>query len=158
MNPEQIPIPLEKKVEIKNGVVEVSIAEMSMTDKEKKVYQKFMAKCVAASLKNEKDAMIACAVDFKKMKEELMQKEDDEDSEDDEDEEEDEEEDEMEEAESATKSQKKMKYRDKPKTSSNSLKIITVEQIRKQEEHEKNETPEDEARETKEAWRNTVDL
>lgn len=74
MNPEQIPIPLEKKVEIKNGVVEVSIAEMSMTDKEKKVYQKFMAKCVAASSKNEKDAMIACAVDFKKMKEELMQK------------------------------------------------------------------------------------
>ena len=155
MNPEQIPIPLEKKVEIKNGVVEVSIAEMSMTDKEKKVYQKFMAKCVAASSKNEKDAMIACAVDFKKMKEELMQKED---SEEEEEEEEEDEEDEMEEAESAIKSQKKMKYRDKPKTSSNSLKIITVEQIRKQEEHEKNETPEDEARETKESWRNTVDL
>lgn len=84
MSPEQIPIPLEKKVEIKNGVVEVSIAEMTMTDKEKKVYQKFMAKCVAASPRSEKDAMVACAVDFQKMKDELMAEEDeDEDEEDD---------------------------------------------------------------------------
>lgn len=72
MNPEQVPIPLEKTIKIINGVVEVSIAEVTMTDEEKKVYQKFMAKCVASSSKDKKDAMVACAVDFKKMKEKLM--------------------------------------------------------------------------------------
>ena len=191
MSPEQIPIPLEKKVEIKNGVVEVSIAEMTMTDKEKKVYQKFMAKCVAASPRSEKDAMVACAVDFKKMKDELMAEED-EDEEDDieemkkEAEEEEKEEEEEEEgktleekikleeedikedqkylkelkkkAESAVKKQGKMEYREKPKTSANSVGIITVEQINKWEKEEKNENRLDELKETKFVWKNTVDL
>ena len=76
MNPEQVPIPLEKTIKIINGVVEVSIAEVTMTDKEKKVYKKFMAKCVASSSKDKKDAMVACAVDFKKMKEKLMAEDD----------------------------------------------------------------------------------
>ena len=193
MSPEQIPIPLEKKVEIKNGVVEVSIAEMTMTDKEKKVYQKFMAKCVAASPRSEKDAMVACAVDFKKMKDELMAEEDeDEDEEDDIEEmkkeaEEEEKEEEGEEegktleekikleeedikedqkylkqlkkkAESAVKKQGKMEYREKPKTSANSVSIITVEQINKWEKEEKNENRLDELKETKFVWKNTVDL
>ena len=193
MSPEQIPIPLEKKVEIKNGVVEVSIAEMTMTDKEKKVYQKFMAKCVAASPRSEKDAMVACAVDFKKMKDELMAEEDeDEDEEDDIEEmkkeaEEEEKEEEGEEegktleekikleeedikedqkylkqlkkkAESAVKKQGKMEYREKPKTSANSVGIITVEQINKWEKEEKNENRLDELKETKFVWKNTVDL
>lgn len=193
MSPEQIPIPLEKKVEIKNGVVEVSIGEMTMTDKEKKVYQKFMAKCVAASPRSEKDAMVACAVDFKKMKDELMAEEDeDEDEEDDieemkkEAEEEEKEEEEEEEgktleekikleeedikedqkylkelkkkAESAVKKQGKMEYREKPKTSANSVGIITVEQINKWEKEEKNENRLDELKETKFVWKNTVDL
>lgn len=76
MNPEQVPIPLEKTIKIINGVVEVSIAEVTMTDKEKKVYKKFMAKCVSSSSKDKKDAMVACAVDFKKMKEKLMAEDD----------------------------------------------------------------------------------
>ncbi len=81
MNPEQVPIPLEKTIKIINGVVEVSIAEVTMTDKEKKVYKKFMAKCVASSSKDKKDAMVACAVDFKKMKEKLMAEDEEEDDE-----------------------------------------------------------------------------
>jgi hypothetical protein len=195
MSPEQIPIPLEKKVEIKNGVVEVSIAEMTMTDKEKKVYQKFMAKCVAASPRSEKDAMVACAVDFKKMKDQLMAEEDEEEDDEEEDdieemkkeaEEEEKEEEEEEEgktveekikleeedikedqkylkelkkkAESAVKKQGKMEYREKPKTSANSVGIITVEQINKWEKEEKNENRLDELKETKFVWKNTVDL
>ena len=74
MNPEQIPIPLEKTIKIINGVIEVSIAEVSMTDQEKEVYSKFMAKCVSESSKDKKDAMLSCAVDFKNKKEELMAK------------------------------------------------------------------------------------
>lgn len=77
MSPEQIPIPLEKTVEIKNGIVEVSVAEKKMTDKEKKVYRQFMAKCVtAASGKSLKDSMLSCAVDFEKEKEKLMAEDD----------------------------------------------------------------------------------
>jgi hypothetical protein len=89
MNPEEIPIPLEKTVEIKNGTVEVSIAEKKMTDKEKKVYRTFMAKCVAASeAGNKKEAMAMCAMDFNKMKEELMKEDEEEEEEDEEEEEE----------------------------------------------------------------------
>jgi hypothetical protein len=64
----------------------------------------------------------------------------------------------MQESKSAAKKGDKMEYREKPKTSSNSVRILTVEQLRKWELHEKNETREDELKETKEAWRNTVDL
>jgi len=64
----------------------------------------------------------------------------------------------MQESKSAAKKGDKMEYREKPKTSSNSVRILTVEQLRKWELHEKNETREDELKETKEAWRNTLDL
>lgn len=204
MNPEQIPIPLEKKVEIKNGVVEVSVAEKQMTDKEKKVYRSFMAKCITAGNgKSLKDSMLACAVDFEKMKEQLMAEDEEEDEEED-DEEEDEMEDMKEEAEkeeeeeteeyesadtikekikieeqdvkddeeelkklrkqlkeksdSASKAGKKMEYREKIKTPTNSVGIITVEQINKWEKAEKNETQLDELKETKTVWKNTIDL
>lgn len=159
MNPEEVPIPLEKKVEIKNGTVEVSIAEKQMTDKEKKVYRQFMAKCItAANGKSLKDSMLACAVDFENMKEKLMAEEEEEEEEENEEEDEMKEEDDSEESKSSIKKQGKIEYREKPKNFTNSVKILTVEQIRKWETHEKNETPEDERQETKEAWRNTVDL
>ena len=64
----------------------------------------------------------------------------------------------MEQSKSAAKKGAKMEYREKPKTSANSVGIITVEQINKWEKHEKNENRIDELRETKEAWKNTVDL
>ena len=64
----------------------------------------------------------------------------------------------MQQSKSAAKEGGKMEYREKPKTPTNSVKILTVEQLRKWELHEKNETREDELKETKEAWRNTVDL
>lgn len=64
----------------------------------------------------------------------------------------------MQQSKSAAKKGGKMEYREKPKTLANSVKILTVEQLRKWELHEKNETREDELKETKEAWRNTVDL
>ena len=64
----------------------------------------------------------------------------------------------MEQSKSAVKKGAKMEYREKPKTSANSVGIITVEQINKWEKHEKNENRLDELRETKEAWKNTVDL
>jgi hypothetical protein len=166
MNPEQVPIPLEKTIKFINGAIEVSIAEVSMTDKEKKVYKKFMAKCVSSSSKDKKDAMVACAVDFKKMKEQLMAEDEEEDEEEEEEdveedvEEDDEEEDESvkEKSESAAKKQNKMEYREKVKTPGNSINIITIEQINKWEKAEKNETQLDEQKETKTVWRNTVDL
>lgn len=64
----------------------------------------------------------------------------------------------MEQSKSAAKKGAKMEYREKPKTPANSIGIITVEQINKWEKHEKNENRIDELRETKEAWKNTVDL
>lgn len=64
----------------------------------------------------------------------------------------------MEQSKSAAKKGAKMEYREKPKTFANSLKILTVEQFRRWELHEKNETREEELRDTKKAWRNTVDL
>ncbi|MFM1781346.1 MAG: hypothetical protein RLZZ181_111 [Pseudomonadota bacterium] len=182
MNPEQVPIPLEKTIKIINGVVEVSIAEVTMTDEEKKVYQKFMAKCVASSSKDKKDAMVACAVDFKKMKEKLMAEDEEEDEEEEEEEDAEkgksleekiklEEEDlkddkeylqelkkKLKKSESATKKQGKMEYNEKPKTPANSVGIITVDQINKWERAEKNETHLDELKETKTVWKNTIDL
>ena len=65
----------------------------------------------------------------------------------------------IEESDSAQKSQKKMEYRNLiKKTSSNSVTITTPKQIKKAEDEEKNETPEDERAETKEVWKNTIDL
>lgn len=169
MSPNEVPIPLEKTVTINGATIEISIAEKKMSDKEKASYQKFMAKCISESSgKTDKEAAMSCAVTFERMKEKIMAEDDleeiedeDEDEEEDEDkEDEDKEEDneELQKSESAAKKQEKMQYREKSKTPFNSVKIITVEQLRKWEMHEKNETREDELKETKEAWRNTVDL
>ena len=64
----------------------------------------------------------------------------------------------MEQSKSADKKGAKMEYREKIKTPANSVMILTVEQFRKWETHEKNETRQEELRDTKEAWRNTIDL
>lgn len=160
MSPNEVPIPLEKTVVINGSTIEISIAEKKMSDKEKASYKKFMAKCMSESSgKTDREAAMSCAVSFDKMKEKIMAEDEEDDLEEIEKEEEDEEEEEeYEESKSAAKKGDKMEYREKPKTSSNSVRILTVEQLRKWELHEKNETREDELKETKEAWRNTVDL
>jgi hypothetical protein len=164
MSPNEVPIPLEKTVVINGSTIEISIAEKKMSDKEKTSYKKFMAKCMSESSgKTDREAAMSCAVSFDKMKEKIMAEDEEDDLEEIEkeekgEEEEEEEEEEYEESKSAAKKGDKMEYREKPKTSSNSVRILTVEQLRKWELHEKNETREDELKETKEAWRNTVDL
>jgi hypothetical protein len=162
MSPNEVPIPLEKTVVINGSTIEISIAEKKMSDKEKASYKKFMAKCMSESSgKTDREAAMSCAVSFDKMKEKIMAEDEEDDLEEiekEEEGEEEEEEEEYEESKSAAKKGDKMEYREKPKTSSNSVRILTVEQLRKWELHEKNETREDELKETKEAWRNTVDL
>lgn len=165
MNPDQVKIPLEKTVTIKGSTIEISIAEKKMPEKEKKAYKKFMAKCMSeSSEKNPKDAELSCAVSFERMKAKLMIEIEEEGEEESEDEKEDgEEEDdkkEMEEekSEASIKNQGKMDYREKPKTPSNSVGIITVDQINKWEKAEKNENHLTEHKETKTAWRSTIDL
>ena len=64
----------------------------------------------------------------------------------------------MEQSKSAAKKGAKMEYREKPKTSANSVGIITVEQINKWERAEKNENKIQEQKETKTVWKNTIDL
>lgn len=77
MSPNEIPIPLEKTVVINGSTIEVSIAEKKMSDKEKASYQKFMAKCISeSSAKTDKEAAIACAVTFERMKEKIMAEDD----------------------------------------------------------------------------------
>jgi hypothetical protein len=204
MSPNEIPIPLEKTVVINGSTIEVSIAEKKMSDKEKASYQKFMAKCISeSSAKTDKEAAIACAVTFERMKEKIMAEDDlEEIKKEEEDEEEEEEKEEegktleekiklekedikedkfelelekqdlkddeeylkelekkkMEQSKSAAKKGAKMEYREKIKTPANSIGIITVEQINKWEREEKNENRLDELRETKEVWKNTIDL
>ena len=204
MSPNEIPIPLEKTVVINGSTIEVSIAEKKMSDKEKASYQKFMAKCISeSSAKTDKEAAIACAVTFERMKEKIMAEDDlEEIKKEEEDEEKEEEKEEegktleekiklekedikedkfelelekqdlkddeeylkelekkkMEQSKSAAKKGAKMEYREKIKTPANSIGIITVEQINKWEREEKNENRLDELRETKEVWKNTIDL
>ena len=64
----------------------------------------------------------------------------------------------MEQSKSAAKKGAKMEYREKPKTSANSVGIITVEQINKWERAEKNENKIQEQKETKTVWKHTIDL
>ena len=204
MSPNEIPIPLEKTVVINGSTIEVSIAEKKMSDKEKTSYKKFMAKCISeSSAKTDKEAAIACAVTFERMKEKIMAEDDlEEIKKEEEDEEKEEEKEEegktleekiklekedikedkfelelekqdlkddeeylkelekkkMEQSKSAAKKGAKMEYREKIKTPANSIGIITVEQINKWEREEKNENRLDELRETKEVWKNTIDL
>lgn len=169
MSPNQVPIPLEKTVVINGSTIEISIAEKKMPEKEKKAYQKFMAKCMSESSdKTDKEAAMSCAVTFERVKAKLMIEIEEEDEEEGEEEceKEDEGEDEgdekkemeTEKSEASSKNQGKMSYREKPKTSANSIGIITVDQINKWEKAEKNENPIAEHKETKTAWKNTIDL
>jgi hypothetical protein len=78
MNLNEVPIPLEKTVIINGSTIEVSIAETKMTDGEKDVYKKFMAKCMTETKgKTQKDAAMSCAVSFKSKKDELMKQAED---------------------------------------------------------------------------------
>ena len=73
MSPNQVPIPLEKTVVINGSTIEISIAEKKMPEKEKKAYQKFMAKCMSESSdKTDKEAAMSCAVTFERVKAKLM--------------------------------------------------------------------------------------
>jgi hypothetical protein len=79
INPEEIQVPLEKKVEVKNGIVEVSLAKM---DAEKAMmYKSFMSVCamddkalVDTSDMDKESTMKACGMQFEKMKAMLMEK------------------------------------------------------------------------------------
>ena len=190
MKPEDVPTPLKKTVEYKNGVAEVSLSYMEMDDDEDYVYKHFMSTCVMEpmSLTDTSDldmpsSMGKCKAAYSSMRDSLLKKTEggeltteqlklpvslqkallrkmdkpsdplsheikESDTMED-----------IEESDSAQKSQEKMEYRDLiKKTSTNSLTITTPEQIKKAEDEEKNETPEEERAETKKAWRNTVDL
>lgn len=189
MKPEDVPTPLKKTVEYKNGVAEVSLSCMCMDDHEDYVYRHFMSACIMdpmafththnldmptsmgrckAAYGNMRDTLLEKAeggqltteqlklpVDMQKALLRKMDKPNDplsheiKESDIMED---------IEESDSAQKSQKKMQYRETIKTSSNSLTIISPEQIKKAEEEEKEETPEEERAETKEVWKNTIDL
>lgn len=78
INPEDVKVPLEKTVEIKNGEVQVSLAKM--VDKKAAVYKSFMSTCasddkalVDTSDMDDESTMKACAVQFDKMQATLME-------------------------------------------------------------------------------------
>jgi hypothetical protein len=189
MKPEDVPTPLKKTVEYKNGVAEVSLSCMCMDDHEDYVYRHFMSACVMdplaftdtrnldmpssmgkckAAYGNMRDTLLEKAeggqltteqlklpVDMQKALLRKMDKPSDplshEIKEDDILEN-------IEESDSAQKSQKKMEYRETVKTPTNSLTIISPEQIKKFEEAEKKEDQGSENAETKVVWKNTIDL
>ncbi len=189
MKPEDVPTPLKKTVEYKNGVAEVSLSSVIMEDHEDYVYRHFMSACVMDPMAltdtrnlDMPSSIGKCKAAYGNMRNSLLEKAEgggltpaqlklpvalqkailrkmdkDSDSEDHENKESDTMED-IEESDSAQKSQNKMQYRDKVKTQTNSLKIVSPETIKKAEDEEKNETPEEERAETKKVWRNTVDL
>jgi protein required for attachment to host cells len=189
MKPEDVPTPLKKTVEYKNGVAEVSLSYMEMDDHEDYMYRHFMSNCMMEPMAftdtrnlDMPTSMGRCKAVYGNMRNSLLEKAEgggltpaqlklpvalqkailqkmdkDSDSDDHENKESDTMED-IEESDSAQKSQKQMQYRETIKTSSNSLTIISPEQIKKAEEEEKKETPEEERAETKEVWKNTIDL
>ena len=76
INPEEIEAPLEKRVEYKNGQIEISLAKMG--EEKAKTYKEFMAKCMseADAYVNTKDmdmsnAKQACAMYWEKSKDEI---------------------------------------------------------------------------------------
>lgn len=78
INPEDVKVPLEKTVEIKNGEVQVSLAKM--VDKKAAVYKSFMSACasddkalVDTSGMDNESTMKTCAVQFDKMQAMLME-------------------------------------------------------------------------------------
>lgn len=76
INPEEIEAPLEKRVEYKNGQIEISLAKMG--EEKAKTYKEFMAKCMseADAYVDTKDmdmsnAKQACAMYWEKSKDEI---------------------------------------------------------------------------------------
>ena len=81
INPEDVKVPLEKIVEVKNREVQVSIGKM--TDTKAAMYKSFMSTCasddkalVDTTDMDDESTMKACAVQFDKMKAMLMEKSD----------------------------------------------------------------------------------
>ena len=81
INPEDIKVPLEKKVEVKNREVQVSLAKMD--NMKAAMYKSFMSTCASddkalidTTDMDDQSTMKACAVQFDKMKAMLMEKSD----------------------------------------------------------------------------------
>jgi hypothetical protein len=81
INPEDIKVPLEKTVEIKNGEMQISLSKMA--DKKAAVYKSFMSACasddkalVDTTDMDEESTMKACMVQFDKMQAMLMEESD----------------------------------------------------------------------------------
>lgn len=81
INPEDIKVPLEKIVEVKNGETQVSLAKMA--DKKAAVYKSFMSACasddkalVDTTDMDDESTMKACMVQFDKMQGMLMEESD----------------------------------------------------------------------------------
>jgi len=81
INPEDIKVPLEKTVEVKNGETQVSLAKMA--DKKAVMYKSFMSTCasddkalVDTTDMDEQSTMKACAFQFDKMQAILMEESD----------------------------------------------------------------------------------
>jgi hypothetical protein len=81
INPEDIKVPLEKIVEVKNGETQVSLAKMA--DKKAVVYKSFMSACasddkalVDTTDMDDKSTMKACMIQFDKMQAMLMEESD----------------------------------------------------------------------------------
>ena len=81
INPEDVKVPLEKIVEVKNREVQVSIGKM--TDTKAAMYKSFMSTCASddkalidTTDMDDQSTMAACAVQFDKMKAMLMEKSD----------------------------------------------------------------------------------
>ena len=79
INPEDIKVPLEKTVEIKNGEAQVSLAKMA--DKKAAVYKSFMSACasddkalVDTTDMDDQATMKACMLQFDRMQGMLMEK------------------------------------------------------------------------------------
>ena len=81
INPEDVKVPLEKIVEVKNREVQVSIGKM--TDTKAAMYKSFMSACasddealVDTTDMDDESTMKTCAVQFDKMKAVLMEESD----------------------------------------------------------------------------------
>lgn len=78
INPNDIVVPLEKSVEIKNGEIEISLAKMA--DKKAMIYKSFMSVCasndkefVDTTEMDDESTMKACGLQFNKMQAMLME-------------------------------------------------------------------------------------
>jgi hypothetical protein len=81
INPEDVKVPLEKIVEVKNREIQVSIGKMAYSKAE--IYKSFMSACASddkalidTTDMDDQSTMKACAVQFDKMQAMLMEKSD----------------------------------------------------------------------------------